>query len=216
MEKRILLKSKAQWIQDDQWVIRNRLVPFSESLEIQIQEITLGPETEILLSSGDDRIEMILPLLGEVVLEQTDAVRYGNLWTRLFSKKDSLSVKNATPTDSIHILRVCLPHELNNDFLAPLELEDFEGDIRKVWESPSHSTGIKVYSLFLSKFKEKQSAEFKAESSILAMPHAGVFEFQDILLDQGDCLQVFKPGSMKIKCLAPEGQILILEVHEAA
>ena len=216
MDKKIWLKSKAQWVQDDQWVIRNRLLPFSDFLEIQIQEITLGPETEILLSSGEERIELILPLLGEVTLQQEDRLILGNLWTQFFLKPDSVSVKNSSSSDSIHALRVCLPREIKPSSSGIVALKNLNGNLVKVWESGAGPNAMPGYSLFLTKLLEHEKTAFQAENPLLAMPLTGVFEIQDCSLEQGDCLQIFKPGSIELKCLASEGMILILEVKSPA
>ena len=208
LEKHLILGRNADWIQEQNVVIRSRNFAHLLDSSFQLQEITLGPGAQLELASAFSCIEVFLPLVGEIQLDSGLCLEVGEFWTEFVPKEKRTSLHNPFPTESIHVLRISLASDkgIHPDYHTLSESELNE-KIHQIWESPD-----KMYRINLGKISGRSDVNFEPSSSSFALALTGVFEYQKCLLEQGDGLAIKGVEEIELECLTPEGLILILEI----
>lgn len=212
-EKRIWLGKKARLFQDSSSVIRSRNLDLARGKEIRIQEITLGPGAEMHLSPQGYSLEIVVPLLGEVKVENGQHLEIGELWTQFIPREGSIPVYNPYENESIHFIRISVPStQILIGNYSEFELESLENNLSEIWNSRRAENPLRLY---LGKIGGRQDVTFDSKSASLAMCISGAFEYQNCLLESGDCLEISEKATIDLECLSPEGLILVLEFGEA-
>lgn len=208
-ERRILLSAQAEMRQERGFTMRQRELDLVPGLTVKISEVTLLPKTEFDVIASESSLQCLLPMVGEIRLESGMRVELGELWSQFKPKNGRLSVSNPFSKESVHFLRIEIPSlSYFPETFSPFRFENIKDRISPIF---THRDGGEYFRISVGNLGGRKDVEFPSQASSVALVLSGAMEYQNCLLEQGDCLALNGACTLEMEALSEETLVLILE-----
>ncbi len=210
-EVMFLPQSIAIMLAEEGFVARSRELDLGEGAMVKLSEITLHPRSGIELFASEPSLQFILPVVGDVCLKFGLEVQVGELWAQGKNAGERFYLSNSISSQSIHLIRIEIQSTgFFRESISPFQAKNIENRIQPIF---THKCGGEYYRISLGKVGGRKDAAFSTHASSLAFVISGALEYQNRLLERGDCLWTGGAADLEMESLAEESLILILEIR---
>lgn len=190
----------------------------SHNLPIQPCARTVIDWAEVTLRAGfshefqaiQDYLVLLVPLVGEIHLENDITLDVCQSWGRLVKEGETLLIQNHYSSAENHFLLIQIPFsETVKATISSFSKYNLQNGIYQIFSLNQGNLSLR---LGMGEFDGRANTEFDVKGSVYAYCLVGAFEVQNCLMEKGDALKITNTQKVELEALSSGAVLLTLEM----
>ncbi|WP_026954061.1 hypothetical protein [Algoriphagus vanfongensis] len=203
-EKRIFPAKDSPIRSSGDILIRDRSIALATG-NLRISEVTILPMKSWEIRVNVQSLLVLLPLVGTVAISGRAQLEPGSIWSKALLPNASEVVCNPFEEEPVHL--ICI--EIPTSYSSKEQMQTFE--ISSIQNSLVPVSIAEELQLTIGNIEGRVELVHRTNLPSVSIALTGAFEFENCLLEQGDCLWISAAGDLEMESLSREGLLLILE-----
>lgn len=203
-EKRIFPAKDSPIRSSEDILIRDRSIALATG-NLRISEVTILPMKSWEIRVDLQSLLVLLPLVGTVAISGQAQLEPGSIWSKVLLPNTSEVIYNPFDEEPVHLIFIEIP----TSYPSKEQVKTFE--ISSIQNSLVPVSIAEELQLTIGNIEGRVELEHRANLPSVSIALTGAFEFENCLLEQGDCLWLSGAGDLEMESLSREGLLLILE-----